>query len=28
VFRAVVNANKPASDPSFRSNLFALTPIP
>jgi stage II sporulation protein D len=28
VFREVVNVNKPASDPRFRSNLFALVPIP
>jgi peptidoglycan hydrolase-like amidase len=28
VFRAVVNAKRPSGDPSFRSNLFALTPLP
>jgi len=28
VFRAVLNARRPAGDPLFRSNLFALTPIP
>jgi stage II sporulation protein D len=28
VFRAVFNANKPASDPELRSTLFATAPIP
>jgi peptidoglycan hydrolase-like amidase len=28
VFRSVINKNKPAADPSFRSNLFALSPVP
>jgi stage II sporulation protein D len=28
VFRSVLNAHKPAPDPLFRSNLFALSPIP
>jgi SpoIID/LytB domain protein len=28
VFRSVINKNKPAGDPSFRSNLFALSPVP
>jgi stage II sporulation protein D len=28
VFRSVFNAGRPSSDPSFRSNLFDLAPIP
>jgi len=28
VFRAVFNANRPASDPSMRSTLFDLQPVP
>jgi peptidoglycan hydrolase-like amidase len=28
VFRSVFNANRPATDPSLRSTLFALKPLP
>jgi SpoIID/LytB domain protein len=28
VFRAVINAKRPAGDPLFRSNYFSVTPVP
>jgi hypothetical protein len=28
VFRSVINARRPAGDPLFRGNYFALTPVP
>ena len=28
VFRSVINARRPAGDPLFRANYFALTPVP
>ena len=28
VFRSVINARRPSGDPLFRSNYFALTPVP